>query len=299
MTLLLLTAEAGTVFGVTVWVLLRIWARTRDISLADVDFYDPLAETGHPLAGTGQECGTGMIPAAITTTFSEPAGSRRPGSTDTAADGSGQVGRIRLPRSPSAGPWVMDENGVAGFARSPLGAVIGAVNIAFQVIGMDGVITTCRRIATQQQGADLRECSMDEPRRGSGHWPAAESGSGTDPRRRGNQVNDSDRKEDHGSTGRAVGNLTRRTYEQIEITGWKLESYSSGNATVRYVLTRFGGGDDVVSVTMRVEVNWADGDWRVVAPPTGEWFDAFSADGDMSGFILFPAHVTSLSSPRR
>ena len=40
--------------------------------------------------------------------------------------------------------------------------------------------------------------------------------------------------------------------------------------------------------TVRVQVTWSGGDWRVVAPPGGDWGNAAAGLSSLSGYTLFP-----------
>ena len=40
--------------------------------------------------------------------------------------------------------------------------------------------------------------------------------------------------------------------------------------------------------TVRVQVTWSGGDWRVVAPPGGDWGNAAAVLSSLSGYTVFP-----------
>ncbi|WP_018503436.1 hypothetical protein [Parafrankia discariae] len=156
---------------------------------------------------------------------------------------------VRLPCSPSAGPRVLGEHAVAGFERSPLGAVLAAINLAHRATGVSGV--------TGAVGAHGVHSAVGAPGGNSG------AGGGKGP----------------GGT----------SWYQVQIIGWEVERYSSRKATIRYLLTRAVDGGGAVTTTMRVEVSWVGADWRVVDPPAGDWTRAFSSGDDVSGFSCFPS----------
>ncbi|MEX5634626.1 hypothetical protein [Parafrankia sp. FMc2] len=277
MTMLLLTAEAATVFGVTVWVLLRLRARSQRISMTDIAFYEHLTESGRSLAAKGQSgiASPGLRAATV-------------GVAGTARESGVAVG-IKLPYSPSAGPAVINDREVEGFERSPLGAVVAAINLASRLAGAELLRVACPEPANRCDGAVLSSARVaDKPD------IYAEKGLIARHRRSGSAP---------------AGPVIRRETEEIrehtsflpdliEISGWQMERYSSGNAVVRYVLTRSGGGGGVVMTAMRVEVNWVDDDWKVVVPAAGNWSEALSTDVDASRFTPFPAR-SSLPSPAR
>ena len=47
-------------------------------------------------------------------------------------------------------------------------------------------------------------------------------------------------------------------------------------------------GGTVLAAT-RIEVIWRGGDWRVVAPPGGDWGNAATRVTSLTGYTTFPA----------
>lgn len=276
MTMLLLTAEAGAVFGMAVWFLLRLWTRSREISLADVRLQDCLAVNGQIMAGSSQVRSVGSTSGLN----SINSGVDGPGLTGKVTGNDG-LATICVPRSPSAGPYVVAGGEVRGFARSPLGAVVAAINIALPSVGVE-VLTGSRRWSADRRRKVLGAHAAALPERDIS--PETGVVAPGPPREGGGNPVPSPRS---GETRQPTAPHRYR----IETIGWEIEHYSSRTAAVRYVLTRSGGGGGVVATTMRVEVNWVDDDWQVVVPPAGDWAEAFSADVDASGFIAFPAAV--------
>ncbi|MCK9904099.1 hypothetical protein MXD63_29110 [Frankia sp. Cpl3] len=275
--MLLLTAEAATVFGATVWVLLRLRARSQRISMTDIAFYEHLTESGRSLAAKGQG---GVAPPELRAATVGVAG--------TARESGVPVG-IKLPYSPSAGPAVINARGVEGFEQSPLGAVVAAINLASRLAGVELLCVACSEAVNRHGEVALSgvrvsdksdipyEKGLTARRQRSGSAPAV-------PMIR--------------RVTEEIREPTSFVPDLIEISGWQMERYSSGNAVVRYVLTRSGGGGGVVTTAMRVEVNWVDDDWKVVVPAAGDWSEALSTDVDTSRFTPFPAR-SSLPSPAR
>ena len=49
-----------------------------------------------------------------------------------------------------------------------------------------------------------------------------------------------------------------------------------------------GSQGTTVQAATRVEAVWSGGDWRVVAPPGGDWGNAAAALPSLSGYTIFP-----------
>ena len=43
-----------------------------------------------------------------------------------------------------------------------------------------------------------------------------------------------------------------------------------------------------MQASVRIEVTWSGGDWRVVAPPDGDWGNAAAELSSLSGYTVFP-----------
>ena len=65
-------------------------------------------------------------------------------------------------------------------------------------------------------------------------------------------------------------------------------AWSPAAATVDLVSAAPGSQGVTVRATVRVQVTWSGGDWRVVAPPGGDWGNAAAELSSLSGYTLFP-----------
>lgn len=65
-------------------------------------------------------------------------------------------------------------------------------------------------------------------------------------------------------------------------------AWSPSAATVDLVSAAPGSQGVTVRATVRVQVTWSGGDWRVVAPPGGDWGNAAAGLSSLSGYTLFP-----------
>ncbi len=167
---------------------------------------------------------------------------------------------VQLPASPTAGPHVRRRGLASGFADTPLGALLAAVNIAVranpqwgpavfgptirgQVTGPDApaMLTNCRDIYQQNQLA----------------------------------------------AGVPAGQPLGRAYVTEEAFRW--DTYTAKDATLDIVTA--GPGDQGVTVraATRIEVQWRGGDWRVVAPPGGDWGNSAAQVTSLDGYTRFPA----------
>ncbi|OHV23774.1 hypothetical protein BBK14_24130 [Parafrankia soli] len=167
----------------------------------------------------------------------------------------------RLPCSRSAGPRVLGEHVVAGFERSPLGAVIAAINLAHRATSTVGATGVGGVGGVGSFGGFGGAGGVGGAAGAVGGKPVPGGGSGPNG----------------------------TSWYQVQIIGWEVERYSSRKAAIRYLLTRSVDGGDAVTTTMRVEVSWVGADWRVVDPPSGDWTHAFCLGDDVSGFSCFPS----------
>jgi hypothetical protein len=70
--------------------------------------------------------------------------------------------------------------------------------------------------------------------------------------------------------------------------GFRFVAYTLADATVDIVTEGPGGGGTTVRTATRVEVVWLRGDWRVVAPPGGDWANSATAVSSLIGYTTFP-----------
>ena len=166
---------------------------------------------------------------------------------------------VQLPSSPAAGPY-HGANGLAwGFADTPLGALLAALNIGVRANAQWGPDVFVPTIGNQVTGPDaaalLASCQAD-------YGQASQAA--------------------HITGGQPLGNAYV-TEEAFRWVGW-----APGDATVDLVSAGPGGQGVTVRASTRVEVVWQGGDWRVVAPPGGDWGNAATQLTSLAGYTVFP-----------
>lgn len=167
---------------------------------------------------------------------------------------------VSLPVSPSAGPHDTRNGMASGFADTPAGAVLAAVNIAVRATPQGGPGIFAPTIRRQVTGPDahalLLACASA--------YSEAISASG-------------------GHYGRAL------TPAYVAERAYRLVSWSPDQATVDIASTGPGPQGVTVRAATRVQVVWRRGDWRVVAPPGGDWAASATTLTSLAGFASFPA----------
>jgi hypothetical protein len=88
-----------------------------------------------------------------------------------------------------------------------------------------------------------------------------------------------------GKAGVTPGAPVGRAYAVEE--GFRVESFSRDAATVDVVTA--GPADDgtTVRVATRIQVVWRDNDWRVLAPPGGDWGSSAQTVSSVDGYQSF------------
>ncbi len=155
---------------------------------------------------------------------------------------------------PGKGPWPL----AAGFADSPAGAVLAAVNIAVRSGGQAGpdiFAATISRQVTGPTATALLDAAWTDYAAASDQHPPARPG---------------------GPAGTADATLR----------AFRLVSFSAAAAVVEVLAAADStGGKQVV---IRLQVRWLDGDWRLVAPPGGSFSAAAVPHAVLSGFTSLP-----------
>ena len=154
---------------------------------------------------------------------------------------------------PQQGPWPL----AAGFADTPAGAVLAAVNIAVRTSGQLGPAIFQPTIAQQVTGP------------GAGALLSAAE----------NDYATAARQNPPTSTGGPAGtaNASARAF--------RLTSWTAATADID-VLAGADNGSGPGAV-VHVQVRWLDGDWRLVAPTSGV-LAATAAKADLQGFTPLP-----------
>ena len=166
---------------------------------------------------------------------------------------------VELPSSAAAGPRHI-QNGLAwGFAETPLGALLAALNIAVRANAQWGPEVFAPTIEGQVTGPDaaalLAACQ-------AGYGQASQAA--------------------HITGGQPLGNV-HVTEEAFRWVGW-----SPADATVDLVSAGPGSGGVTVRASTRVQVVWSGGDWRVLAPSGGDWGNAATRLSSLAGYTIFP-----------
>jgi hypothetical protein len=147
-----------------------------------------------------------------------------------------RVAGIDLPVSASAGPRNRNLGRATQFARTPAGAVLAALHLIVRTSYQAGPDVWEPTLRDQVVGPDA-SAYLDEVR--ADHRAALQRGGPAD-----------------------------RIYAAV--AGVRLDSHSTEAASMR-VLIEAPTGTGTARAAALVQVSWVDGDWRLVAPPKGDW----------------------------
>ncbi|RAY14980.1 hypothetical protein DPM19_09520 [Actinomadura craniellae] len=159
---------------------------------------------------------------------------------------------VRLPSSVADGPFRTVDGTASGFSRTPRGALLAAIHIVVRADARWGPGVFEPTITHQVTGPD--QGVLMEAVRGFHAVLAPES---------------------------------RKAYAVIE--GFRWQGYTPDAASVEIVSAGPGDGSVTVRAATRLQVQWQAGDWRLVAPPGGEWGNSAAAIHSTDGYTLFPA----------
>ena len=206
-------------------------------------------------------------PAATATAPASPAGTAGPGS-----QGQPQVPRVslasvrwsgfygvELPVSAQAGPYDTSGGVAAGFAHTPLGALLAAVNIGVRANAQWGPRIFTAVIRGQVTGPDaaalLASCQ-------AAYDQAAQSGGVT------------------GGQPLGTVDVTEQAFRWI--------TYTPAAAILDLAVAGPGASGATVRASVQMEVVWDGGDWKVVAPPGGDWGNSAAGLSSLAGYTAFP-----------
>ena len=202
-------------------------------------------------------------PAATATAPAGPggAGSGSPGQPRVSLGSvrwSGFYG-VELPVSAQAGPYDTSGGIAAGFAHTPLGALLAAVNIGVRANAQWGPRIFTPVIRGQVTGPDaaalLAGCQ-------AAYDQAAQS--------------------DGVTGGQPLGtvDVTEQAFRWI--------TYTPAAAILDLVSAGPGASGATVRASVQMEVVWDGGDWKVVAPPGGDWGNSAAELSSLAGYTVFP-----------
>jgi hypothetical protein len=165
---------------------------------------------------------------------------------------------VELPYS-AAGPRYTSGGIAAGFAHSPLGALLAAVNIGVRANAQWGprIFTTVIRgqVTGPDAAALLANCQ-------TAYGQASQS--------------------DAVTGGQPLGDV------DVTEEAFRWVTYTPAAAIIELVTAGPGSQGTTVRATTQIEVIWDDGDWEVIAPPGGNWGNAATELSLLRGYTVFP-----------
>jgi len=166
---------------------------------------------------------------------------------------------IELPVSRSGGPREVRGGLASGFADTPLGALLAAINIGVRANTQWGPGIFGPTIRSQVTGPGTAEllaacqASYDQASRSAG-VPA----------------------------GQPLGPA------DVAEAAYRWVTYTPADATVDIVSVGPGNQGVTARAVTRIEVQWSGGDWRVIAPPGGDWGRSAAPLTSLAGYTSFP-----------
>jgi hypothetical protein len=166
---------------------------------------------------------------------------------------------IELPSSVQAGPYDTAGGLAAGFAHSPLGALLAAVNIGVRANAQWGPAIFGPEIRGHVTGpgaaALLASCQ-------AAYTQASQSEVVTG--------------------GRPLGDV------DVAEEAFRWVAYTPASAVIDLVSAGPGSQGTTVRASTRLQVIWDRTDWVLVAPPGGAWPGSASVLSSLAGYTVFP-----------
>ena len=215
---------------------------------------------------------TGRSPASRSPAATAPAPASPAGAADPGSLGQPQLPRVslasvrwsgfygvELPVSAQAGPYDTSGGMAAGFAHSPLGALLAAVNIGVRANAQWGPRIFTAVIRGQVTGPDaaalLAGCQ-------AAYDQAAQSGQVT------------------GGQPLGTVDVTEQAFRWV--------AYTPAAAILDLVSAGPGSNGATVRASVQMEAVWDGGDWKVIAPPGGDWGNSAAELSSLAGYTVFP-----------
>jgi hypothetical protein len=167
---------------------------------------------------------------------------------------------IDLPASAQDGPHHTRRGLAWGYSDTPRGALLAAINIAVRTAAQWGPLIYHPTIARQVTGPDTTALLTADASDYSALRAAA-----------------------HVRPGQPAG----RGYA-VE-AAYRFAAYTPASAAVDVVTEAPGSTGTTVLAVTRVQVTWQHGDWRVIAPPGGDWANSAAAVSSLTGYTTFPS----------
>jgi hypothetical protein len=166
---------------------------------------------------------------------------------------------VKLPYDAAEGPFDRRGGVAAGFAHDPLGALLAAVNIAVRANAQWGPRIFGPEIRDEVAGPDapalLADCQ-------TAYTQASQSA--------------------HVTGGRPLGTV------DVTEEAFRWVAYTPAAATVELVSAGPDGQGNTVRASTQIGVVWDGRDWKVIAPPGGDWGNAATEVSSLTGYTLFP-----------
>lgn len=173
---------------------------------------------------------------------------------------------IPLPTGPP-GPRDIAGNRTAGFEQSPAGAVLAAINTSYRASADVGPEVFAPTMTEQVVGDDADV------------WLANVRQSYETERSAGRQA---------GSDGELVDALAEAIREDSQVWAYRLDAYDPALASVQMLGRAVPiGQSQPIFVNLALTVQWVEGDWRLVAPPGGDFTSVASQLSEVpDGYVL-------------
>jgi hypothetical protein len=166
---------------------------------------------------------------------------------------------MQLPASATAGPRDTRSGLASGFADTPRGALLAAINIGVRTAAQWGTAIFAPTITSQVTGPDARtlleaeETSYAQLRAAAQVAPGQPAGQG-----------------------------------YAAEMAYRFLAWSPASAVVDVVSAEPVADGTTALASTRIQVLWQHDDWRVVAPPGGNWANAATAISSLTGYTPFP-----------